>query len=430
MAVDIENTDTNNNLASTQGEQHEYDLHDNSCELDGERNEEEYCSPYEKLSKDLSENEIFMKEFTLGKRIGFYRIQNDIGSGNFAKVKLGYHCLVKEKVAIKILDKSKLDDKTKRLLSQEIAAMEKISHPVIIRIFEVLETLSHVYIVSEYATSGELFHKIVTDGKFPEPSAKNYYAQIVSAVSHLHRNKVIHRDIKAENVFLSGSHCKIGDFGFSTIVASHSQHLNTFCGSPPYAAPELFKDDFYLGKYVDVWALGILLYFMTTGTMPFRADTVGKLKRKILEGFFNVPDHVSSSLRFLLTNIIKLLPKDRLSMPEIMRSDWLEGTPFPQPSKIVSLKPPLLEDDKLSTVEEMAVRQIKSYGITEEMIASTPLTSRNNINGTYRIALYQAERRLGQLERDAMQVDPPNEGKKSTSGTQRTSTRSRFCTLI
>ena len=95
------------------------------------------------------------------------------------------YILYLEKVAIKILDKTKLDEKTRRLLSQEISSMEKLAHPVIIRIFEVLETLSHVYIVSEYATSGELFHKIINDGKLPESSAKKYYAQILSAVSHM-----------------------------------------------------------------------------------------------------------------------------------------------------------------------------------------------------------------------------------------------------
>jgi len=430
MAVDVlPSIDSNNNSSSTRNE--------NLVSLNNERNIA--LTAFARLTKDLSEDERCLKELSLGKRIGFYRLRGDLGSGNFAKVKLGYHCLVKEKVAVKILDKTKLDEKTQRLLSREILSMEKLHHPNIIRIFEVLETYSKIYMIVEYASSGELFHKILNEGKFSEAVAKTYFAQIITAISHMHARNIIHRDIKAENVFLNASGCvKIGDLGFSTMVESPEQQLNTFCGSPPYAAPELFKDDYYLGKFVDIWALGILLYFMVTGVMPFRADTVGKLKRKILEGSYTIPDHVSEQCRFLISQILRPVPIDRCTMPEIMRSLWIEGTPFPKDLESHTMRPCL--DSKNSCVEEEGIEQLLSYGVTKEMMLDLPDTCRHNINGSYRLAVYQAEKRVlqRQLEKEAIVEHELNElklkkdkGKKSANAKNANSpTQSKFCTIL
>ncbi|KAK7476067.1 hypothetical protein BaRGS_00032694, partial [Batillaria attramentaria] len=142
---------------------------------------ERRMTPFERLSQDLSQDQRIIKEITLGKRIGFYRIRGELGSGNFSQVKLGIHALTKEKVAIKILDKTKLDQKTQRLLSREISSMERLHHPNIIRLYEVVETLAKLHIIMEYAGGGELFTKISNEGKLPESEAKTVFAQIVAA---------------------------------------------------------------------------------------------------------------------------------------------------------------------------------------------------------------------------------------------------------
>nr|CAD7400365.1 unnamed protein product [Timema cristinae] len=326
-------------------------------------------SAYQRLLYSLQNDPRWLTEVNLGKRVGLYRFRGDLGSGNFSQVKMAIHQLTKEQVAIKILDKSKLEQKTRKMLAREIATMEAIHHPNIIRLYEVVETYSKIYLVMEFARGGELFNKLTTYGRFQECDAKPLFAQVISAVEYMvrhsgskHEHNFIHRDIKAENVFYSApSLVKLGDFGFSTqLTTGREQQLNTFCGSPPYAAPELFRDESYLGAPVDVWALGVLLFFMVTAQMPFKAQTVASLKKHILDGSFVVPAHVSAQCRALIGNTtllvcaqcraliegtLKQTPRQRLSLSEIHNSEWLKGAAFPTrpgPTENYTLFPTIL----------------------------------------------------------------------------------------
>ncbi|KAL8590478.1 Serine/threonine-protein kinase NIM1 [Nucella lapillus] len=371
--------------------------------------EERRLTPFERLSQDLSQDQRVIKEITLGKRIGFYRMRGELGSGNFSQVKLGIHALTKEKVAIKILDKTKLDQKTQRLLSREISSMERLHHPNVIRLYEVVETLAKLHIIMEYAGGGELFNKISNEGKLPENEAKTVFAQVVAAVSHMHANNIIHRDLKAENVFYANPRwIKVGDFGFST-VASMDQTLNTFCGSPPYAAPELFKDESYFGRYVDLWAMGIMLYFMVTGVMPFRAETVAKLKKCILDGSYVIPAYVSDSCQFLIRSILKHIPQDRFTLEEIKRCDWLEGEDFPRELQSYSQTPSHTDLHTFSEEEKEARVILGDLGITNDHFRKlSTRDSRNSITGTYRIVLHRVQKKhsgLPEIPQDSVMRD-------------------------
>lgn len=209
-----------------------------------------------------------------------------------------------------------------------------------------------------------------------------------------HEKQIVHRDLKAENIyFTSRQQVKLGDFGFSTTCLAE-QTLSTFCGSPPYAAPELFCDDSYYGPNVDVWALGILLYFMVVGVLPFRADTIGKLKRCILDGFYTTPEHLSDDCRLLIRGILRPAPSDRYSIREIRDSDWLSEVEFPLP-----LQPFMLgvdDSDRTPTDAEVETRrQLEELGMSEQHIeAARSQQSRSSVAGTYHILLHSIQKRF------------------------------------
>ncbi|XP_072903739.1 serine/threonine-protein kinase NIM1 [Hemitrygon akajei] len=403
-------------------------------------------TPLELLSHQMAHDEQTVREVTLGKRIGFYRLRGQIGAGNFSRVKLAIHSLTREKVAIKILDKTRLDQKTQRLLSREIASMERLHHPNIIRLYEVIETLSRLHLVMEYAGGGELFTKISTEGRLPEADSKAIFAQIVSAVKHMHDQGTVHRDLKAENIFYAESgRVKVGDFGFST-ACQREQSLRTFCGSPPYAAPELFRDESYAGPSVDVWALGVLLYYMVAGTLPFRADTVARLKRCILAGAFAEPAYLSEACLRLIRAILRPEPSQRQTPAQILASEWMKGTRSPRPLRPFPLEPghlagtglgprPLLEPEQAEVKQTLA-----SLGVTDSQLReSQGRGPRSPLTGTYRIVLHRVQRRQGLELAAAMGPDPepdldPPQTEEPGKGQVKFSTAarhtSRFCSIL
>ncbi|XP_050948501.1 serine/threonine-protein kinase MARK2 isoform X3 [Labeo rohita] len=256
--------------------------------------------------------------------IGCYRLLKTIGKGNFAKVKLAKHVLTGREVAVKIIDKTQLNSSSLQKLFREVRIMKLLNHPNIVKLFEVIETEKTLYLVMEYASGGEVFDYLVAHGRMKEKEARAKFRQIVSAVQYCHQKCIVHRDLKAENLLLDADmNIKIADFGFSNEFTLGNK-LDTFCGSPPYAAPELFQGKKYDGPEVDVWSLGVILYTLVSGSLPFDGQNLKELRERVLRGKYRIPFYMSTDCENLLKKFLILNPTKRGSLEQqIMKDRWM-----------------------------------------------------------------------------------------------------------
>ncbi|XP_051732903.1 serine/threonine-protein kinase MARK2 isoform X10 [Ctenopharyngodon idella] len=256
--------------------------------------------------------------------IGCYRLLKTIGKGNFAKVKLAKHILTGKEVAVKIIDKTQLNSSSLQKLFREVRIMKLLNHPNIVKLFEVIETEKTLYLVMEYASGGEVFDYLVAHGRMKEKEARAKFRQIVSAVQYCHQKCIVHRDLKAENLLLDADmNIKIADFGFSNEFTLGNK-LDTFCGSPPYAAPELFQGKKYDGPEVDVWSLGVILYTLVSGSLPFDGQNLKELRERVLRGKYRIPFYMSTDCENLLKKFLILNPTKRGSLEQqIMKDRWM-----------------------------------------------------------------------------------------------------------
>ncbi|XP_060582086.1 MAP/microtubule affinity-regulating kinase 3-like isoform X3 [Ruditapes philippinarum] len=255
--------------------------------------------------------------------IGKYRLIKTIGKGNFAKVKLAKHVPTGREVAIKIIDKTQLNPSSLQKLFREVRIMKMLDHPNIVKLFEVIETEKTLYLVMEYASGGEVFDYLVAHGRMKEKEARAKFRQIISSVQYCHQKNIVHRDLKAENLLLDADmNIKIADFGFSNEFVPGNK-LDTFCGSPPYAAPELFQGKKYDGPEVDVWSLGVILYTLVSGSLPFDGQNLKELRERVLRGKYRIPFYMSTDCENLLKRFLVLNPTKRASLEQIMREKWI-----------------------------------------------------------------------------------------------------------
>ncbi|KAK5981074.1 Non-specific serine/threonine protein kinase [Trichostrongylus colubriformis] len=226
-------------------------------------------------------------------------------------------------------------------LFREVKIMKQLDHPNIVKLYQVMENEQTLYLVLEYASGGEVFDYLVAHGRMKEKEARVKFRQIVSAVQYLHSKNIIHRDLKAENLLLDADmNIKIADFGFSNQFTLGNK-LDTFCGSPPYAAPELFQGKKYDGPEVDVWSLGVILYTLVSGSLPFDGQNLKELRERVLRGKYRIPFYMSTDCENLLKKFLVLNPARRGTLETIMKDRWMnigyeeegELKPYVEPPK-------------------------------------------------------------------------------------------------
>jgi 5'-AMP-activated protein kinase catalytic alpha subunit len=259
----------------------------------------------------------------LPKKIGDYILGKTLGKGTFGKVKIGTHEPTSEKVAIKILEKQKIKDTSDiERVTREIHILKLIRHPNIIQLYEIIETSRKLYLIMEYASGGELFDYIVNKSRLDESEACRFFHQIISGVEYIHQLGIVHRDLKPENMLLDDDkNIKIVDFGLSNTY-NPAEMLQTACGSPCYAAPEMIAGNKYHGLKVDLWSCGVILFAMISGFLPFEDPVTANLYKKILTCEYSVPGWVSENAQNMLRNILDTNPDTRATIQRIRSHSW------------------------------------------------------------------------------------------------------------
>ena len=257
----------------------------------------------------------------------FYQIIKLLGKGSFGRVYLGLQKLTNRLVAIKCLEKVYFKDETtkKKILSEMKILKRLLGHPNIIKLLEVFENKKYVFFVMEYAANGDLLKHIKKKGMLDEEEGRHMFYQIAAGLRYIHRQNIIHRDIKLDNILVDEmNHCKICDFGVSRYMKAH-ELVNEQCGTPAYLAPEIVREQGYRGFGADIWSLGVLLYCLLTGSMPFKASSIDELHKLIIKGDFEFPDNVnlSSDARDLIKSMLVVDPEKRLNIEEVLKHKWI-----------------------------------------------------------------------------------------------------------
>ncbi|XP_073679887.1 NUAK family SNF1-like kinase 1 [Garra rufa] len=252
-----------------------------------------------------------------------FEVLETLGRGTYGKVKRAVERRCGKTVAIKSIRKERLrDDLDRAHIQREIEISASLVHPNIIRLYEVFESRERIVMVMEYASGGELYEYIQDKQRLPEEEARHFFRQITSAVQYCHKNGVVHRDLKLENILLDKDlNVKLADFGLSNRYM-RGQCLDTFCGSPLYASPEIINGLPYHGPEVDCWSLGVLLYALVYGSMPFDGSSYSILKEQIRHGRYKIPD-VLSEARSLIGWMLTVKTEDRATVEDIANHWWL-----------------------------------------------------------------------------------------------------------
>ncbi|XP_077962579.1 serine/threonine-protein kinase MARK2 isoform X23 [Gasterosteus aculeatus] len=350
--------------------------------------------------------------------IGNYRLLKTIGKGNFAKVKLARHVLTGKEVAVKIIDKTQLNSSSLQKLFREVRIMKMLNHPNIVKLFEVIETEKTLYLVMEYASGGEVFDYLVAHGRMKEKEARAKFRQIVSAVQYCHQKCIVHRDLKAENLLLDADmNIKIADFGFSNEFTLGNK-LDTFCGSPPYAAPELFQGKKYDGPEVDVWSLGVILYTLVSGSLPFDGQNLKELRERVLRGKYRIPFYMSTDCENLLKKFLILNPSKRgsleaCSQQQIMRDRWMNVGHEEEELKPYIEPQPDYKDPRRTDI-------MLTMGFSQEEIQDSLVNQKyNDVMAAYLLLDY----RNSELDESGIKPRPGTDVQRSVSSNQKPQNR-------
>ncbi|KAM8762544.1 serine/threonine-protein kinase BRSK2-like isoform X12 [Acanthopagrus latus] len=283
--------------------------------------------------------------------VGPYRLEKTLGKGQTGLVKLGIHCVTCQKVAIKIVNREKLSESVLMKVEREIAILKLIEHPHVLKLHDVYENKKYLYLVLEHVSGGELFDYLVKKGRLTPKEARKFFRQIISALDFCHSHSICHRDLKPENLLLDEkNNIRIADFGMASLQVGDSL-LETSCGSPHYACPEVIRGEKYDGRKADAWSCGVILFALLVGALPFDDDNLRNLLEKVKLGVFHMPHFIPPDCQNLLRGMIEVDATKRLTLEQIQKHTWyIAGKNEPEPEQPVPRKVAIRT---LATAEEI-----------------------------------------------------------------------------
>ncbi|KAF2266328.1 Pkinase-domain-containing protein [Lojkania enalia] len=343
------------------------------------------------------------------KTVGNYALGRLIGKGSFGKVYLATHKLTNgskvrgsenrytqstvDKLQV-VLKSAKKDDEN---LAREIHHHRQFIHPHIARLYEVIVTETLVWLVLEYCPGDELYNYLLEKGPLEPAKVQKIFTQLVGAVSYVHNKSCVHRDLKLENILLDKyENVKLVDFGFTREYEGKSSYLQTWCGTVCYSAPEMLKGEKYAGEKVDVWSLGIILYALLAGELPFDDDDETVTKMKILKEDARYPDTFPPQATDLIKSLLSKRPLLRPSLADILQHPWL-AEHAPRQQEILKLQQPAPFTTEL---EKEVLQRMRAAGVDIDMVIENVLAQRcDSLAGWWALLLEKEERKARRRER-------------------------------
>ena len=299
------------------------------------KNKSYYISERQNLS-------IYIKKYFKEKghypksNLNFYKYGRILGKGAFGKVNLALHIASGKLVAIKSFDKKKLskENSIKKIMN-EIEVLKKLRKNIFCtKIYDTFQTDTHILIVMEFICA-DLLDFIRKREKLDEKKAKIIFKQIVLGLKNMHKNNIVHRDIKLDNLLLDLTNTiKICDFGVSKIIHSENEIMQDHCGTPAYIAPEVFEDLGYYGYGCDIWSLGVTLYYMLEGEQPFKGRSIKKIKKNVCSKNYQNIELISKEAEDLLDKMLTLNPEERITLDEILKHKWIKDVDIKKRNKM------------------------------------------------------------------------------------------------
>ncbi|OQE25430.1 hypothetical protein PENSTE_c006G00341 [Penicillium steckii] len=356
--------------------------------VQSQKQKEKLANSYNELLEEFSSKDL--------RSVGNYTLGRLIGKGSFGKVYLASHKLTN---GSKVVLKSSSKEDTN--LAREIHHHRQFLHPHIARLYEVVVTEELVWLVLEFCPGDELYNYLLNNGPLPVDKVKRIFTQLVGAVAYVHSKSCVHRDLKLENILLDKhENVKLCDFGFTREYEGKASYLQTFCGTICYSAPEMLKGEKYAGEKVDVWSLGIILYALLAGELPYDDDDDQVTKKRILseEPIYNdkFPDEAKALINLLLSK----RPLIRPSLEDILSDPFL-AEHAPEQMAILKIPRP---SPFTTPLEKTTLQRMKSAGVNIDEVIENVLAQRcDPLAGWWALLIEKEQRKEQKRERKRQQ---------------------------